>query len=197
MEDDRLLLIGCGILKSEIQLLVEKNHWPLDTKFLDSALHVDFNRLAHGLTVALDESAGRSVLVVYGACHPQMDILLRERKLSRMPGQNCIEMLLGHVRFTDELANGAFFLMEDWARRWDFVMREALGSNRQIVRNVFQGDRRYILGLRTPCSGDFSAEAQQIASQVGLPLQWMDVSLDHLESLIQEAIDQETRGHHG
>jgi hypothetical protein len=192
MAADTVLLLGCGILQNEVKWLVKKNAWPLDTVFLDSILHVDFEKLASNLNAALDKHAGRKITVLYGACHPQMDAILASRQLRAIPGQNCVEMLLGHMRFTAELANGAFFLLEEWARRWQFVMSHAIGTNPHIVRNVFQNDRRYVLALRTPCSGDFSALAQNIADQVGLPLRWADISLDHLEQLIQAAIDRET-----
>ena len=38
MVENRLLLLGCGILRKETRLLIEKNRWPMDTMFLDSAL---------------------------------------------------------------------------------------------------------------------------------------------------------------
>jgi hypothetical protein len=194
MAAGNILLVGCGILKNEVRWLAEKNHWSLDMTFLDSTLHVDFHKLADSLLGALDVHVGQKTIVLYGACHPRMDAMLEERNLSRIPGQNCVEMLLGHVRFTDELANGAFFLLEDWAHRWNAVISEALGTDPKLVRRVFQDDRRYILGLRTPCSGDFTTEAQQIAALVGLPLRWTDASLEYLETLLREAIERETGG---
>ena len=193
MTASNILLVGCGILEKEIRWLIEENHWPLDTLFLDSSLHVDFHKLATSLISKLDAHTEEKTIVLYGACHPRMDTMLDERRLSRIPGQNCVEMLLGHARFTHELANGAFFLLEDWAHRWNCVIPEALGTDPTFVRRVFQDDRRCLLGLRTPCSSDFTAEAQQIAAQVELPLHWMDTSLEHLETLLREAIEREAQ----
>ncbi|MDP3683394.1 MAG: hypothetical protein Q8S01_05625, partial [Ignavibacteria bacterium] len=58
------------------------------------------------------------------------------------------------------------------------------GGNREIVRQIFKEDRKYVLALRTPCSGDFEKEAGLMAQYVGLPLKWMDVGLDNLESVL-------------
>lgn len=186
---DKLLLIGCGILKEEILWLIEKNLWHMDTFFLDSSLHIDFSQLEKGLTGALNKFTGRNIIVFYGTCHPLMDRMLDEAKTFRTEGQNCIEMLLGHERFTEELLNGAYFLFEDWVRRWDYITIKTFGSSRkEIVQNIFQADRKYLIGIRTPCSGDFTSEAIAAANMVGLPLRWMDVSLEHLESVIQKAI---------
>jgi hypothetical protein len=44
-------------------------------------------------------------------------------------------------RFTEELAQGAFFLLEDWTRHWDYVLTRTFGANERVIRDVFQGDR--------------------------------------------------------
>ena len=191
MTDDRLLLVGCGILKKEVSFLIAKNGWPLETHFLDSALHVDFDRLAKGLTSALSRYREENVIVLYGTCHPLMDGMLDQAHTIRTRGQNCCEMLLGHDLFTDELAGGAYFLLEDWARRWEHILTKTFNTkNLDLIRDIFQGDRKYLLGLRTPCSGDFTADAETAARMIGLPLRWLDVSLDHLEGVLFEAIER-------
>lgn len=194
VKTDKLILVGCGILKKEILLLIEKNLWPLDTLFLDSSLHINYSQLGKGLTGALNKTSSRNTIVFYGACHPLMDRILDEAKTLRTEGQNCIDMLLGNELFTEELLNGAYFLFEDWVRRWNYITAKTFGTDRQdIVQNIFQKDRKYLLGIRTPCSGDFRAEAIDAARMVGLPLRWMDVSLEHLESVIEKAITKKIR----
>jgi len=194
VKTDKLLLIGCGILKKEILWLIEKNLWPLDTLFLDSSLHINYSQLEKGLTGALARTSDRKVIVFYGACHPLRDRMMDDAKTFRTEGQNCIDMLLGNERFTEELLNGAYFLFEDWVRRWEYITAKTFGTNRQdIVQNIFQKDRKYLLGIKTPCSGDFRAEATGAAKMVGLPLRWTDVSLEHLESVIQVAITKKIR----
>lgn len=193
MSEKPLLLLGCGILKKEVCLLIEKNRWPLETLFVDSMLHVDFDALSVALKSLLTANAEREKILFYGACHPLMDQMLSDAGVIRTNGQNCVEMLLGHERFTAELADGAFFLLEDWADRWDMVMRGTFGENNAVTRQIFQEHRSCLLCLRTPCSGDFSDMAKQAAEQVGLPLRWMDVSLDHLEKVLSETIEQQQR----
>lgn len=195
MTNDRLLLLGCGILKKEVDFLIQKNGWPLETLFLDSALHVDFDRLAKGLTSALAKHREEDVIVLYGTCHPLMERMLAEAHTFRTRGQNCVEMLLGHDLFTEELSNGAYFLLEDWARRWEHIQIKTFNTkNLDLIRDIFQGDRKCLLGLRTPCSGDFTAEAEAAGRMVGLPLRWLDVPLDHLESVLLEAIERKQGG---
>jgi len=187
--ENRLLLVGCGILKKEVNFLIARNNWPMKTLFLDSALHVDFDRLATSLTHALVRHGGEKIIVFYGTCHPLMERMLAEAQTFRTHGQNCCEMLLGPEAFHAELAKGAYFLLEEWAGRWEHIQTKAFNTTKlEIIRDIFQGDRKYLLGLRTPCSGDFTAEAEAAARMVGLPLRWLDVPLDHLESVLLEAI---------
>lgn len=195
--ENRQVLVGCGILKKEINWLIKENNWQLSTSFLDSAHHVDFEKLEDNLIMAIGKHSNQDVIVFYGACHPLMDTILLETKTIRTKGQNCVEMLLGHDLFIEELSNGAFFLLEDWALRWNFIITKTFGPNMEITRQIFQEDRKYLLGLKTPCSGDFTKEAELAALSVGLPLKWMDVGLDSLKSVLAIAINQKNHHDHG
>lgn len=184
----RCSLLGCGILAAEVHYLIERNGWPVDTDFLPSSLHIDLEKLEAALTDNLARHPEPAKLVFYGCCHPRMDALLDAAHTFRTEGQNCVAMLLGHQRFMDELSAGAFFLLEDWALHWDDAMRATFGDHPEATREIFQLSNRYILALRTPCSGDFSAQARHAAESVGLPLRWLDVGLESLEQVLAEAL---------
>lgn len=196
MFEEKILLVGCGILKREIYYLIEKHRWPLDTVFLDSSLHCDLGKLETCLKTVLGKHRERNIIVFYGTCHPQMDEMLAAENTFRTAGQNCAEILLGHALFTQELMNGAFFMIEDWVWRWKEIISKSFGTRKpEVIRNIFQeGGRKYLLCLRTPCSGDFTAMAEAAGKMVGCPLHWMDVSLSHLESVLQATIDRKIQG---
>lgn len=188
---DGALLVACDILEKEILWLVEKNGWPLEVHFLDSALHCELCNLARELNLALAAHSEEKVIVFYGCCHPLMDQILEKAGAIRTVGQNCVSMLLGETLFTSELEKGAFFLLEQWARNWDRIASSALGTtDKRIIREVFQGDRAYLLCIRTPCSGDFVAEAEAASLVVELPIRWIDVTLEHLEAALLEALNK-------
>ena len=69
-------------------------------------------------------------------------------------------------------------------------MLDTFGTNHEIMREIIQQDRKYLLALMTPCSNDFIDEAESPAELVGLPLRWKTVKLDYLESLLQKVIDR-------
>jgi len=185
-----LVMVGCGILHKEVDFLVRKNGWNVETRFLDSALHNYLDRLSGQLNAALaaDEREGRQSVVFYGSCHPLMERILAEHHTVRTRGQNCIVMLLGYDKFMEHLSRGAYFLLEDWALTWEPMITECFGTNRQVVREIFHGSHKVMIAVRTPCSGDFTAAAEAAARFVDLPLEWMDVDLGHLEAVLAEAI---------
>ncbi|MDO9142484.1 MAG: DUF1638 domain-containing protein [Methylobacter sp.] len=182
------LLLGCGILAKEVRYLIVKNGWPLDTDFLDSSLHVNFEKLATELGKGLARNQHRDIIVFYGCCHPRIEQMLTDAHTFRTEGQNCVEMLLGRALFMDKLNAGAFFLLEDWALRWDDAIAATFGSNPEIVREIFQLSNQSLLCLRTPCSDDFEQQALAVSEKVGLPVEWMDVGLEHLEKVLQQAV---------
>jgi len=185
-----LVLVGCGILQKEVEFLLQKNGWRVETHFLDSALHNYLDRLSAELDAGLtaEERRGRDAVVFYGACHPLMDRILTQHRAPRTRGQNCIVMLLGYERFMAELSRGAYFLLEEWALGWEPMITACFGPNLAVVREIFHGSHQRMIALTTPCSGDFTAAAEAAARFVDLPLQWMEVDLSHLESVLADAI---------
>ena len=196
MSDDILHLIGCGILKKEILFLINKNKWDIETKFIDSDLHNYFEKLYEKLEYEINLCNDKKCIVFYGCCHPSIDKLLEQKKVIRTNGQNCIEMLLGKKLFNEELANGAYFLLEEWALRWNEMIPRTFGCNNEIIRLIFQESRKYLLCVRTKCSGEFKAEAEAASEIVGLPIRWIDVPLDELENFIIEAISKKLEKNH-
>jgi len=191
---EKKILVGCGILQKEISLLIEKNGWPLWSAFLPSGLHVDFGKLQNSLDKCLDHYAGQVGFVFYGACHPRMDQILESAGVMRTPGQNCVDIYLGHEMFCQQLEQGAFFLFEDWAIHWKEIVGSIMPGDPEIMRSIFCSAHKYLLAIRTPCSGDFSAEAEAVSEMTSLELRWIDVGLDHLEANLADTFKQAVYG---
>jgi hypothetical protein len=187
-----MVMVGCGILHKEVEYLIKKNGWNVETQFLHSSLHNYFDKLYKELDGALDldDQKGRRTIVFYGACHPKIDDILERHHTLRTRGQNCIVMLLGYEKFMDELGQGAYFLVEDWALTWEPMVTECFGSNLAVIREIFHSSHKKIIAIRTPCSTDFTTAAEAAARFIDLPLEWMDVDLDHLEVVLTEAVER-------
>ncbi|OHD12766.1 MAG: hypothetical protein A2086_07250 [Spirochaetes bacterium GWD1_27_9] len=180
------ILIGCGILKKEINYLIEKNNWEIEVFYLDSSLHINFDKLYNGLKFFLEKFKDREKYVFYGCCHPQIDDLLKEYNCKRTIGQNCIEILLGNELFTEELTNGAFFLLEDWCLRFDFIFKEFLCWKEEMVKMVLKSEHKYFCCIKTPCSNDFYNESDVISRKYDIPIKWLNVNLDNLNNILKQ-----------
>jgi hypothetical protein len=106
-------------------------------------------------------------------------------------GCDCVTMLLGAADRQREAEAGALFLLEDWARAWPRWAAATFGGSEAVVREILGRDYRYLLCLRTPCSGDFHAEAAEAGRRAGLPVRWREVGLAHLAAATA-AIDRPT-----
>lgn len=193
MPEENILLISCGILKKEIRCLIKKNAWPLDDLYLDSSLHIDLGKLKKKLSALLEENKDRSIILVYGSCHPQIDEIIKPYNCLKLPVQNCVEMLLGAKTLNDELAGGAYFLLDDWMKRWTYVIANTLGDNPEVVKEIFNVDTRYFYCIETPCSTDYRKDAEKASTEMTLPLKWRNVNLDNLELLLKKAIEQKMK----
>jgi hypothetical protein len=191
------LILGCSTLRKELCLLIERNGWPHEARFLPSTLHCNFTQLGKALRQALDLQKERPTLLLYGQCHPCMEEIVKDSQATRMPCENCIELLLGRECYTEHLAAGAFFLLEDWMQHLPEILASSLGTRRpELIREIFQSEKKYLLAIRTPCSGDFARQAQEAADLTGLPLFWLDTGLDDLERALSAVIRKEEPLHH-
>lgn len=192
VEGPPTVIVGCGILHKEVEYLINKNGWQVETQFLASSLHNYFDKLYTQLDAALqaDDLKGRETIVFYGSCHPLMDRVLQQHRTLRTEGQNCIVMLLGYESFMEGLGQGAYYLLEDWALSWQPMITECFGGNIQVIREIFHSSHKFMLAIRTPCSGNFAEAAEAAARFVDLPLRWVDVNLDHLEAVLADAISR-------
>ncbi len=192
MEEERLMLVGCGVLKKEICYLINKNQWPVDTDFLNLELHNDYILLEATLRSTLRKYYGRKTVIYYGECHPNMAKILKDTNTIKIPCDNCIEILLGKELYISELSSGAYFLLDEWMHNWKHEVEKAIGKNPEIVKQIFHEDRSYLLCIRTPCSGDFKAVAEETGTTLGLPVRWVEVNLNNLESVLEHTINQGT-----
>ena len=76
VKQSRPLLISCGILRKEIERLIEQKKLDVETCFLDAGLHVIYTELEKEIISALEKAkdhADYGIVVVYGdMCHPRI-----------------------------------------------------------------------------------------------------------------------------
>ncbi|MCL5942810.1 MAG: DUF1638 domain-containing protein [Actinobacteria bacterium] len=126
-------VIGCSIFRKEIEHLVGED---FVTLWLPAGLHVSDERLGEALGRAL--AGEEEIACLYGACHPDMDLLLAARSGRRLQAANCIEAFLDPVeraRFGERV----FIMTPGWLREWRTIFIEGLGWDEIDGRINFGG----------------------------------------------------------
>lgn len=183
-------LISCGMLEAEIEHLLKKHAKEVPVRYLDPALHVNFDKLKAGLTQALEENRqeGSEARVIYGYCHPEMEEILTPYCATRISAANCLEALLGAAQMAHMEAEGKLIYMTaGWLHEWKRMVAAGAEDLGLDFRNMF-GDYRAILVLDTGIAPIDDADVAEFSAYANLPVERMEVTLDHLWARIRELL---------
>ncbi len=153
-------------------------------------LHMVPEELARKLTCAVDAElhAGRRVIVVYGDCHASMPEMVNRPNVVRTNGINCCELLLGSQRYRKLRAEGAFFMMNDWAMRWQEVFTERLGLSETNATDLMREMHAKLIYIDTGVTLLPRAELEAMSAYCGLEWEVLTVSLEPLLETITDAV---------
>ena len=117
----RPILISCGILRKEIENLIEQKKIDVETIFLDPGLHVVYTELEKGIVSALEKAKNMpksGIIVLYGdMCHPRIKKIIKKYPNTvKVEALNCIDCLLGGHKelITADPKGSHFFLSPGW-----------------------------------------------------------------------------------
>ena len=101
------LVIACGALAHEIVALRRLNDWPhLQVQCLPADLHNRPEKIPAAVRAKIQANRGRyaSIFVAYADCGTggQLDAILKEEGIERIPGAHCYEFFAGAALSTDE-----------------------------------------------------------------------------------------------
>lgn len=183
-------LVCCSVFRAEIEQLAP-GHWPdCPLVFPDSMLHMRPGVLAETLAgvVAREVALGHRVVLVYGDCCIQMAELEGLPGVARTRGNNCCELLLGHGEYRRLSREGAYFLLPEWAHRWQEIFEKELGLNRENAGYLMGDMHNKLIYLDTGVVPVPVAALSDCAEYCGLPCEMMPVSLEHLYETVRDAL---------
>jgi hypothetical protein len=169
------LLIACGALAREIAALKRANGWDtLDVRCLPAQLHNHPERIAPAVREAIRANRERyaKIFVVYGDCgtRGQLDALLHEEGVERLPGAHCYEFLATARVFAQlaEAEPGTFYLTDFLLRHFERLVIRPLGLDRhpQLAQEYFRHYRRLVYLSQAQRPGAIE-QARRIADSFG------------------------------
>ena len=194
----QVLLIACGAIARELVELRRRNDWDhVRIQCLPADLHNRPERIPGRVRELLERHQGgfQKVFVAYADCGTggQLDRVLSEFGVARLPGAHCYEFFAGSDPFAD-LANeepGTFYLTDFLARHFDRLVRQGLGLDRhpELLPTYF-GNYRRLVYLAQADSPTLEEKAAEHAEYLGLEFAVRRTGLRPVENIIREHVVQ-------
>jgi hypothetical protein len=195
-EMGKKLLISCGILQPEIEILIERRAIEADAIFLSKFLHLDYRKLHDALQASLTRHRERKPVVVYGdlclGFNNEMRALMSECGTVKVDGLNCIDCLLGgRGKLLDiDPDHHFFFLTPAFIEFSEILIRGAREENRRRF-NMLKG---IILIDSLNDMERYRDRIENFSDQTGLyVLEHRVVGLSGLKDVIEEALQRSYR----
>lgn len=192
----RVLIIACGALAREIAALRRLNHWSaVDVQCLPPELHNRPERIVPAVReqIRRQRTSYEQIFVAYADCGTggQLDTLLAEEQVQRLPGAHCYEFFAGRSDFAElhEAEPGTFYLTDFLLRHFERLVIQGLGLDRhpELLPQYFGNYRRLVYLAQAPEPRAIDA-ARAIAARLGLEFFYRETGYGELGSTLSAFI---------
>jgi len=198
------LLIACGALAREVKHLIDANDWNgFELTCLPAELHNRPERIPDALRGkirdARDTGRYRNILALYGDCGSggQLDAMLAEEGVERIPGAHCYEFFAGSEAFetlVDEEI-GSFYLTDYLVRFFDRLIIKGLGLDRHPeLLDAYFGNYKRIVYLAQTNDPELEKMAGAAADKLGLALVVRKVGYGELADFMKLRVEDADHG---
>ena len=174
------LLIACGALAREIAALKRANGWAdLELRCLPAQLHNRPELIAPAVRAEIRAHKARfaQIFVLYGDCGTggQLDAVLKEEGVERLPGAHCYEFYATSEVFAQlhDAEPGTFYLTDFLLRHFERLVIRPLGLDRhpQLKDEYFRHYRKLVYLAQSERAGAVE-QARQIAQRFGFAFEY-------------------------
>ncbi len=187
-------IIACAVFMLAIEhLQLTKRFQDIHLTYLPARLHLKPVELKKRLQreVSRARAKGERIICLYGDCFPGIDDFCKKRRIIKVPGSYCYEMLLGGERFkqlVDETM-GTYFLEEGLIINFeDFCMEPLELQDEEMRRQCFEHYKK-LLYIRQPADPDLIPRASELAQFLGLSLEIQDADYSHIDKTLTELLE--------
>ncbi|MBM3531432.1 MAG: DUF1638 domain-containing protein [Alphaproteobacteria bacterium] len=197
----RQLILACGALAREVNAVIAANHLHhVTVQCLPAGLHNRPKEIPAAVRAAVAEHRDEydDILVGYADCGTggELDRVLDELRLHRLPGAHCYAFFSGVAEFgrrADEDMR-AFFLTDFLVRQFETLVIEGLGLDRHPeLRDAYFGHYEKVVYLAQTDDPRLKREAEAAAKRLGLGYEHRLVGLGELVPAIVEFAEEPLR----
>ena len=171
-----ILIIACGALAQEIVQLQTLNGWNhLHLKCLDAELHNRPHLIAGKLRekIAQHRNEYNNIFVAYGDCGSggEIDRVLEDENIERLPGAHCYSFFAGEQRFREisEQELGSFYLTDFLAKHFERLVIKGLKLDQHPeLRDQYFGNYTRVVYLSQEDNPSVRSLAKNAALFLGL-----------------------------
>jgi hypothetical protein len=188
-----VLVIACGALAREITMLKQMHGWGhLHLKCIDARLHnrpeLIPGRLRDKIRRFKDEYD--QIFVAYADCGTGGDIdrVLEEEGIERLPGVHCYQFFAGAERFAalSEAEPGTFYLTDFLARHFErFVVKPLQLDEHPELRDAYFGNYKRVMFLSQTRDDALLQAARNAADRLALEFEHVHCGYGELETSLR------------
>ena len=198
----KILVITCAAVAREVNEIKKMNQWSqMDLQSITVDLHATPEKIPQAVADKIDKARDiyDHIFVAYGDCGTsgELDRILEERNVTRLPGAHCYDFLAGETAFEEmqEQEPGTFYLTDFLAQHFDRLVIRTLGIDRHPeLLSMYFGNYKRLVYLAQTDSPNLTEMAQKAAEQLGLKFERIftgtGVMLPKLDAAMQKMLWQ-------
>ena len=195
-----ILVITCAAIAREVNEIKKLGQWEqMDLQAITADLHSRPEKIPAAVAARIDNARDkyRHIFVAYGDCGTsgELDRVLEERGVKRLPGAHCYDFLAGRetYRQMQDDEPGTFYLTDFLAQHFRRLVIEILGIDRHPeLKEMYFGNYTRLVYLAQTDSAELTAQAKAAADELGLHFErvftGMGEMVPSLDAAMQEAM---------
>jgi hypothetical protein len=171
-----ILVITCAAVAREVNDIKKLSQWSqMDLQAITADLHATPEKIPQAVADKIDEARDvyEHIFVAYGDCGTSGDLdrVLEERGVTRLPGAHCYDFLAGmdaYEKFQED-EPGTFYLTDFLAQHFDRLVYKMLGLDRHPeLLPMYFGNYTRLIYLAQTNSDEITGLARVAADRLGL-----------------------------
>ena len=195
-----VLVITCAAIAREVNELKKLGQWSqMDIQAITVDLHARPEKIPAAVADKIDQACDKydHIFVAYGDCGTsgELDRVLEERGVKRLPGAHCYDFLAGRDNYEQmqEEEPGSFYLTDFLTQHFQRLVIEILGIDRHPeLLEIYFGNYTRLVYLAQTESEELTEQASAAAEQLGLRFErrytGMGEMVPALDAAMQEAM---------
>lgn len=192
----KVLVITCAAIAREVNEIKKLGQWSqMDLQAITADLHSRPEKIPAAVAARIDAAREQydHIFVAYGDCGTsgELDRVLAERGVKRLPGAHCYDFLAGNETFArlhDE-EPGTFYLTDFLARHFDRLVIEVLGIDRHPeLLPIYFGNYQRLVYLAQTDDDELTELARRAADRLGLRFERMHTGMGEMVPALDAAM---------